>query len=139
MSSYVGVELRRYVASRASGSCEYCLIHESDTFLGCQVDHIISEKHGGATSPDNLAFACAVCNRAKGSDIASLAASTGELTRLFNPRVDRWEDHFELRGFRIHPKTPIGEATVRLLGFNVTERVLERQSLVAVGRYPAIR
>lgn len=88
MSSYISAELRRLVASRANGSCEYCLIHEDDTYLGCQVDHIISEKHDGATESENLAYACALCNRSKGSDIGSIAASTGELTRLFNPRTD---------------------------------------------------
>ena len=55
MSKYVPVMLRRRVASRAHHICEYCLIHEEDTFLGCQVEHIISEKHGGATIEDNLA------------------------------------------------------------------------------------
>ena len=68
MSSYVSAELRRLVASRANGLCEYCLIHESDAYLGCQVDHIISEKHGGPTESANLAYACACCNRAKGRD-----------------------------------------------------------------------
>jgi hypothetical protein len=36
-------ELRRLVATRAEHLCEYCLIHEEDTFLGCEVDHIISD------------------------------------------------------------------------------------------------
>ena len=84
MSSYVSADLRRLVASRAGGLCEYCLIHEDDTYLGCQVDHVISEKHGGPTESENLAYACALCNRAKGSDIGSIASSTGALTRLIH-------------------------------------------------------
>ena len=84
MSSYVSAELRRLVASRAGSLCEYCLIHEDDTYLGCQVDHVISEKHRGPTESENLAYACTLCNRAKGSNIGSIALSTGELTRLFN-------------------------------------------------------
>ena len=137
MSSPVSAELRRLVALRAKGLCEYCLIHEADTYLGCQVDHIISQKHGGATEADNLAYACACCNRAKGSDIGSIASSTGELTRLFHPRSDLWGDHFELQGLEIRPKTPIGEATVRALGLNAVERKLERQALHRIGRYPS--
>lgn len=43
MTSYVSLELRRLVESRAHGVCEYCLIHEDDTYFGCQVEHIISE------------------------------------------------------------------------------------------------
>jgi hypothetical protein len=136
MSSYVSASLRRLVASRAGGQCEYCLICENDTYSGCQVDHIVSEKHGGATEPENLAYACACCNRAKGSDIASVASGTGELTRLFNPRADRWAEHFELQGPLIQSRTPIGEATVRTLRLNDAERVLERQVLNQAGRYP---
>jgi 5-methylcytosine-specific restriction endonuclease McrA len=69
MTSYISADLRQLVASRAAHRCEYCLIDEDDTYLGCQVDHIISEKHGGPTLADNLAYACAFCNRAKGSDM----------------------------------------------------------------------
>ena len=47
MSSRVPLALRRKVFARAQGLCEYCLVHESDTFLGLQIEHIISEKHGG--------------------------------------------------------------------------------------------
>ena len=65
--TYIPVELRRAVILRAEKLCEYCFIHEDDTFFGCQVDHIIAEKHGGETSFDNLALACTNCNRAKGS------------------------------------------------------------------------
>ena len=135
MTSYVSASLRRAVETRADGVCEYCLIHERDTYLGCQVDHVVSEKHGGATDSDNLAYACTFCNRAKGSDIGSVAA-TGEFTRFFNPRTDRWRDHFRLRGTIINAQTPIGEVTARILGFNEPERIMERQLLQHLGRYP---
>src|SRR5438445_7340424 len=55
MGSYVSAELRRFVAERADHLCEYCLVHEDDRGFGCQVDHIISEKHGGLTEESNLA------------------------------------------------------------------------------------
>ena len=139
MSSYVSADLRRLVVSRAGGLCEYCLIDEADTFLGCQVDHVISEKHGGSTEAQNLAYACTFCNRAKGSDIGSIAQSTRAFTRFFDPRRDHWGDHFRLRGARIEPRTPVGEATVRVLGFNEAERVLERRALLTMGRYPPER
>lgn len=58
MTSYVATELRRFVVARANRLCEYCLIHERDTTLGCQVDHVIAEKHGGDTVAENLSFAC---------------------------------------------------------------------------------
>lgn len=138
MSSYVSEDLRRLVAVRADLLCEYCLIHEDDTFYGCQVDHIISVKHGGATEPDNLAYACAFCNRQKGSDIGSILWQTSEFVRFFNPRADRWADHFRLNGFIIEPLTGIGEVTARILGFNTIERLVERETLVMMNGYPAL-
>ena len=61
-STRIGSALRQQVAQRAGFRCEYCGIAEEHTALGCQVDHIISEKHGGPTTADNLAYACAFCN-----------------------------------------------------------------------------
>jgi 5-methylcytosine-specific restriction endonuclease McrA len=80
MARWISTELRQTIADRANQLCEYCLIAEADTFYGCEVDHIISLKHGGSTEPDNLAYACALCNRAKGSDI-------DQLRLLVNSRV----------------------------------------------------
>jgi hypothetical protein len=139
MSSYVSAGLRRQVAERANFLCEYCLIHEEDTFYGCQVDHIISEKHGGASVFDNLAYACASCNQAKGSDIGSLATDSDELTRFFNPRVDRWSEHFRFKDFSIVGTSRIGDATARILGFNSKPRIAERRLLYRFGRNPSPR
>lgn len=135
MSDYANAEMRRLVAERAGFRCEYCRVNEEDTFFDCQVDHIISLKHGGQTVAENLAYACAFCNRHKGSDIASIAPSSGELIRLFNPRSDSWETHFKLDGVIIKPLTLVGEVTIKILQFNNGDRVLERQSLIAVGKY----
>lgn len=134
----VGASLRRLVIRRARGLCEYCLIHESDTYFGCQIDHIISEKHGGPTEQENLAYACLFCNRSKGSDIGSIVPSSRQFVRFYNPRVDRWAEHFALDDdMKILPLTPIGVATARILAFNDSQRLLERQMLRQNGRYPA--
>lgn len=135
--AYVSAELRRLVAKRADHICEYCLIHDDDTYVGCGIDHIISEKHGGPTTPDNLAFACDVCNRNKGSDLGSLSPD-GVLTRFFNPRTDRWGDHFALAedGVTIVARTEIGQVTERILKLNVQPRLLERAVLRETSSYP---
>ena len=138
MSSYVSAALRRVVVARADGLCEYCLIHEDDTVFGCEVDHVISAKHGGTTDADNLAYACAFCNRAKGSDIGSVVQGTGLYVRFFHPRLDRWTEHFRLDDVMIRALSDIGEVTARLLAFNTGERLLERQVLREVGRYPGV-
>jgi hypothetical protein len=128
--------LRRRITARARKFCEYCLIHEDDTNFGCEADHIISIKHGGSTTGENLALACLPCNRSKGSDIGSLVHD--RFTRFYNPRIDRWFDHFELApdGGRIAVLSEIGSATARILGFNLPERLEERALLRSLGRYP---
>ena len=140
-TTYISAELRRRVVARAERLCEYCLIHEDDTFFGCEVDHIISEKHGGQTEADNLAYACLICNRNKGSDVGSIVPplNSGVFSRFFNPRIDRWSEHFALDesdGVTIKPLTAVGAATARIFAFNSSERLLERQALREVDRYP---
>jgi hypothetical protein len=137
MSRYVSPGVRRLVADRAEHLCEYCLIGEDDTFFGCEVEHIISIKHGGSSEPDNPAYARVFCNRQKGSDIGSLSQQTRELSRFYHPRADRWADHFRLDGELITPLSVIGEVTARILQFNIGERLLERRLLRAAGRYPS--
>lgn len=138
MSTEVSEALRRFVAERAYGVCEYCLVHQEDLFHGCEMDHVVSRKHGGATTADNLAFACFHCNRHKGTDVGSITASSGELIRLFNPRTDAWRRHFQWDNGRIEPLTDVGEVTARLLGFNHPERVALRSLLAEIGRYPSV-
>ncbi len=136
MTESISEELRRLVSARAGGLCEYCLIHADDTFFGCEVDHIISRKHGGPTEAENLALACLFCNRQKGTDIGSILPGSDALVRFFHPRRDRWSEHFRLEGPTIHALTPVGEATARILRFNIGDRLLERRLLIAIGRYP---
>ena len=138
MPSDVSERLRREIADRAYHVCEYCLVHEDDTFWGCQVDHIVSRKHGGATEPGNLAWACACCNNAKGTDLATLVGQPPGLVRLFHPRSDRWGDSFSLNGVCIDPANAVGEGTVKLLQLNHTSRLRERETLAESGRYPTI-
>ena len=138
MGSDVTERMRRQVAERAYHVCEYCLVHEDDTFWGCQVDHIVSRKHDGPSEPENLAWACACCNNTKGSDLGDLVGDPPQLTRLFHPRTDRWGGCFVLNVTRIEPTSAIGEATVKLLRLNSDSRLRERDTLAETGRYPTI-
>jgi len=120
MAENIGAELRREIRSRSGARCEYCLMPERLLMAGCEADHIISRKHGGPTELGNLAMACTRCNRYKGTDVGSVHPVTGEFVRLFNPRLDRWEDHFRLAGALFQGLTPIGDVTISLL--NLTTR-----------------
>lgn len=136
--SYINLETRRLVVERAGNICEYCLISAVDRSSGCQVDHIISVKHGGTSTEDNLCYACVFCNLQKGTDLGSINWRNGELVRFFNPRRDFWGDHFRLDEAVIQPLTDIGEVTARILDFNNDDRIQERIFLIEVGKYPSL-
>ncbi len=136
MSKRVPAPLRAFVRQRAASRCEYCLLHEEDALFPHQPDHIIAVKHRGETREENLAWACFLCNQLKGSDIASIDLETGRVVRLFNPRQDRWAEHFKLDGPLIVPLTPEGRVTEYLLALNHPEGLELREVLIPAGRYP---
>ena len=137
MASDITLALRTDVALRAHRRCEYCLIREEDCAFLPHVDHIVSRKHGGDSLPENLAYACVLCNRRKSGDVASIDSNSGQLVRLFHPRQDLWKDHFQIDGSSIRALTEVGAATAKLLHFNVPERRAERALLQTLGSYPS--
>jgi hypothetical protein len=104
--------------------------------LPFEVDHIISEKHLGETILDNLCWSCSTCNGYKGSDIASYDVLTKQLTPLYNPRIDKWQSHFTLDESVIAGLTPVGRVTIAILKLNETQRLIEREGLLQLSRYP---
>ena len=90
----ISFSLRQLVIERAQGRCEYCLIHQDFSIYTHEIDHIIAVKHGGQTLSENLALSCLPCNHYKGSDFATLDPNNGEIIRLFNPRLQVWDEHF---------------------------------------------
>jgi HNH endonuclease len=131
--TYISIALRRQVYERAKGYCEYCLISDVATFAPHEIDHIISEKHDGRTEVENLALSCMLCNKYKGSDIASIDPETEEIVPLYHPRLNQWNDHFHLNGAEFVPLTAIGRVTIRLLQLNRKDRIKERQLLLEAG------
>jgi len=136
MKKRLSPQVRQAVSDRAKGSCEYCQIHQDDLFLAFEIDHIISVKHGGGDEFENLAWACPHCNHHKGSDISTFLVNYDDLSPLFNPRKQKWEDHFQVVEGEITAKTREGSATIKLLRLNEPERLIHRRLLMEVGRYP---
>lgn len=137
MSSPVSARLRKQIKLRADDRCEYCRMHADDVFWPHEPDHIIAQKHGGATEAGNLALACFPCNRAKRTDIASVDPQSNTITRLFNPRSDDWDDHFRAHASgRIEPLSAIARATARLLQMNDPSLLQSRSELAKCGRWP---
>jgi HNH endonuclease len=135
--SYISVVLRRLVTERAREECEYCLFPQAASLFAFEMEHIIAEKHDGTTDAENLALACPCCNRFKGSDLGSIDPETKRLTSFFHPRLQQWLDHFQLDGGLIIPLTPEGRVTAKILQFNLSERILEREQLIQIGAYPS--
>ena len=130
-------ELERRVRERAKERCEYCRLPQTASRFRHVVDHIIARKHGGTSELENLALACGRCNLHKGANIAGIDPATGTLCRLFNPRKDRWEEHFAVSGATLTGLTPIGRATVRVLVMNHPNRVAARQALLDADEGPS--
>ncbi len=97
------------------------------------VEHIVARQHRGQSSEEILALACAHCNLHKGTNLVGLDPDTNSPMRLFNPRLDRWDEHFERDGPRISGKTAIGRTTAWLLQFNAEIGVLQRQAIMDKG------
>src|SRR2546428_11210510 len=115
--------LRQFVRRRADHHCEYCRLAQEKEPLTFHVEHLIARQHGGEDSPDNLALACHHCNLHKGPNLADLDPETGQLTRLFHPRSEKWTEHFSERKGEIVGLTLIGRVTARLLRMNEDGRL----------------
>jgi 5-methylcytosine-specific restriction endonuclease McrA len=130
--------LRERVADQSRHRCGYCLTAEAVVGMAMNVDHLIPEARGGPTEEANLWLACPDCNVAKGDRITALDPTTAETVPLFNPRRDRWSEHFAWteEGDTIVGRTPIGRATVLALRMNRPLVVRARRLWVRIGVHP---
>jgi len=132
--AYIPKATRQKISIRANHSCEYCLIPEQVSFFTYQIEHIVSIKHKGKNTLDNLALACPICNRYKGSDLGSNVGDPPILIRFFNPRIDIWKEHFQLKkSGKIIALSDIGKATSSIFKLNHDDAVLQRKKLISIG------
>lgn len=129
-------DLATEVRRRAAGLCEYCRIPEAAFRRPFHIEHVIARQHGGETELDNLALACWACNLKKGPNLTGIDPQSKRITPLFDPRKDRWEDHFAFSvgtsvadGIEIRGLSDIGRATVIVLGMNTEMRQMVRYEL----------
>jgi hypothetical protein len=127
--------VRQFVRDRAAGRCEYCRIPQHALpWARFHIEHIRARQHGGSDDLENLALACRRCNCRKGPNLTSVDPETGELTPLFNPRLDIWSEHFSLVEHRIVGLTSVGRATATLLDMNDSDRIQIRAELAVLGQ-----
>ena len=86
--------LRNLIRERARRCCEYCRFPEEFSEFPFVPDHIHAIQHLGATDQNNLAWCCGFCNRHKGPNVAGVDPETRKVVAIFNPRTQRWKDHF---------------------------------------------
>jgi 5-methylcytosine-specific restriction endonuclease McrA len=122
-------QVEAFVKRRAGGRCEYCQLPEDCSELPFQIDHVVARKHGGGNEGENLAYACLYCNSFKGPNLSGVDPLTGDVVRLFDPRADRWDDHFLWRNAWLEGTSPQGRATIQVLNINRHEAILVRENL----------
>jgi hypothetical protein len=129
--------LAERVRRRASHACEFC--HMSQAFyptVPFPIDHIIVQQHGGPSVFSNLALACLHDNSHKGPNNAGLDLVSKKLTKLFNPRRQKWERHFRWHGPLLVGTTAIGRVTVAVLAMNDPALIEVREVLLDEGLFP---
>jgi HNH endonuclease len=116
-----------HVARRAGHRCEYCHAPEAAFNFAFEVEHILPPGAGGADDHANLALGCRSCNLYKSDETTGRDPLTGEITRLFDPRLDPWDEHFLVEpDDLILGITPVGRATIELLHMNSSRQLNAR-------------
>jgi hypothetical protein len=103
-----------------------------------EVEHIIPSAQGGTDDESNLWLSCSLCNRYKGTQINALDPISQQRVALFNPRTQRWNEHFEWSadGIMIVGRTATGRVTVEALRLNNELAVEVRRNWVLAGWHP---
>lgn len=130
--------VRRQVADRARGCCEYCFTQRRFSSDPFSVEHILPRSRAGKTEPGNLALACQGCNNHKYRHVTGMDPVTGAEVALYHPRTDTWSEHFAWADADtvIVGLTARGRATVLRLRLNRPEIVALRRILAAAGLHP---
>jgi HNH endonuclease len=138
VSSAIRDDIRQSVRAAAGNRCGYCLSPQSLVLGPLEIEHLVPQAHGGPDDEENLWLACRLCSSFKASQTEALDPVSGTRVSLFNPRRDRWMDHFIWSddGLRIFGKTERGRATVVALQLNNMIAVTVRRHWVAAGWHP---
>lgn len=123
---------------QSQGLCEYCHAAEQWQYVRFTVDHVVPLSKGGVDSLDNLALACFHCNRRKSDYLVGIDPESGIEVPLFNPRRDRWSNHFiwSVDKLLIVGLTATGRATIAALLLNRDRVIQIRAADKEIGRHP---
>jgi hypothetical protein len=133
--------VRAVVVARAGDRCEYCHLPTRGQVATFPVDHVHPRTAGGGSDPGNLALACPSCNGHKWAATDGTDPATGTPVRLFNPRTDRWDDHFgwsTVSVGQVVTTSAVGRATADRLRMNDTDLIALRRLLAGLGLFPEV-
>ena len=135
---HLSSKLKNQIIARAGGRCEYCMSLLKYSPQPFTIEHIIPLAMEGATEPNNLALACGGCNGHKYTKIEGIDPVSGSLVPLYNPREEKWSDHFQWTVDYLHiiGITPTGRATVQTLNLNRKELVNLREITLMTREHP---
>jgi hypothetical protein len=135
---YVSAEARARLQLHFRNRCAYCLAPQSLIYAPLEVEHILPRVKGGDSREENLCLSCPTCNCYKTAQTEAVDPVTGSKLPLFNPRHDRWADHFSWSndGIQILGLTATERATVVALRMNNVIVVDARRAWVCVGWHP---
>lgn len=138
--SRVTAQLKKVVAERAQGCCEYCRSQARFAIQPFSIEHIILRSQGGKTTLENLALSCQGCNNHKYNKIEGRDPVSGDIVPLYNPRQQQWSDHFGWNDnfTLIIGLTPTGRTTVEALQLNREGVVNLRRILYAMAEHPPL-
>ncbi|MDX1950821.1 MAG: HNH endonuclease [Verrucomicrobiota bacterium] len=118
-------------------ACEYCHAPEEVTGYAFHIEHIHPRVKDGVNEIENYALSCMPCNRAKSYHITGKDLKSGKEERLFNPRQDKWADHFKIRDkLYVCGKTAIGRATENRLQLNQPRQLEARKLWKEIKLFP---
>lgn len=136
--AYISPALREKVAHTARYRCGYCQTPAALIGMPLEIEHIIPEALGGPSQEENLWLACPTCNQKKGKRTTAIDEQAGAEVALFNPRQQRWHDHFawDAGGLFLVGVTAVGRATIAALDMNNAHIVHTRQTWIRWGVHP---
>ncbi|MBM4297796.1 MAG: HNH endonuclease [Deltaproteobacteria bacterium] len=93
-------------------------MHQELQGAAFHVEHIAPRALGGSDELDNFAWVRPGCNLTKANRVMITDPLTGQVVRVFHPRLDEWTEHFGWEGYELVGRTPIGRALVEAFNLN---------------------
>jgi len=136
---HIPAALDQRIRLAARQRCGYCLSPQQLVMARLEIEHIVPLAKGGSNDEANLWLACPICNSHKADKVVGIDPETGTETALFNPRQQRWADHFRwtASGLYLVGLTSTGRATIVALHLNDDpDALIVRSYWIEAGWHP---